>query len=146
MDYHLYGKKKIIKQRLYDKYISIQIYVRLSCYNICVDEAMRMKLRWPTRKNIIQMVVKGLTYHYKDLNKQVIHRDLKASNIFLDQNMNAKIFDFGLAKFLNLNETEHRQKHWMGHSKNTLYFSRFTWISIKVGYTDIEQHGSFTCL
>nr|KAJ0204995.1 hypothetical protein LSAT_V11C500249580 [Lactuca sativa] len=76
---------------------------------------MWMKVRWPTRKNIIQMVVKGLTYHYKDLNKQVIHRDLKASNIFLDQNMNAKIFDFGLAKFLNLNETEHRQKHWMGH-------------------------------
>lgn len=49
------------------------------------------------------MDVKGLVDLHDDLNKKVLRKNLKSNNILLDQKMNAKIFDFGLAKFLGRN-------------------------------------------
>ena len=54
-------------------------------------------LAWPKRFDIIIGIVRGLLYlHHSRL--QVIHRDLKASNILLDINLSPKISDFGLAR------------------------------------------------
>lgn len=50
------------------------------------------------------MVANGLIDLQEDLNKQVYHRDLKANNILLDENMNVNISNFGLAKFLSPND------------------------------------------
>ncbi|GLJ31653.1 hypothetical protein SUGI_0635930 [Cryptomeria japonica] len=55
-------------------------------------------LDWGTRLRIALDAAKGLEYLHEQVIPPVIHRDLKASNILLDENFKAKVSDFGLAK------------------------------------------------
>lgn len=55
-------------------------------------------LDWATRSHIIQDVACGLQYLHEKWEKVVIHRDIKASNVLLDSNMNGRLGDFGLAR------------------------------------------------
>ncbi|CAL2251518.1 unnamed protein product [Prunus armeniaca] len=74
------------------------------------DPVRRPELDWGRRFNIIQGVARGLLYLHHDSYVKVIHRDLKVSNILLDENMNPKISDFGLARIVqgtqNLTNTQ----------------------------------------
>ena len=63
-------------------------------------------LAWPKRFDIIIGIVRGLVYLHQDSRLQVVHRDLKASNILLDINLNPKISDFGLARTFVGDESE----------------------------------------
>ncbi|XP_030545165.1 probable receptor-like protein kinase At1g11050 [Rhodamnia argentea] len=58
----------------------------------------RNALTWPQRKNIILDVAKGLAYLHYGIKPAIYHRDIKATNILLDSDMNARVADFGLAK------------------------------------------------
>ncbi|XP_021674410.2 probable LRR receptor-like serine/threonine-protein kinase At5g63710 isoform X3 [Hevea brasiliensis] len=58
-------------------------------------------LDWPTRKQVAFGVAHGLEYLHVHCNPKIIHRDLKAANILLDDNFEAVLGDFGLAKLVD---------------------------------------------
>ncbi|XP_021731978.1 proline-rich receptor-like protein kinase PERK15 [Chenopodium quinoa] len=66
-------------------------------YHLHGDEIPPMS--WQTRLKIALGAAKGLTYLHEECSSKIIHRDIKATNILIDDEFNAKVADFGLAKF-----------------------------------------------
>ncbi|XVE63403.1 hypothetical protein DITRI_Ditri07aG0017700 [Diplodiscus trichospermus] len=64
-----------------------------------------MQFSWQARRNICIGVAKGLAFLHEEVRPHIIHRDIKASNILLDENLMPKIADFGLAKLFPDNLT-----------------------------------------
>ena len=62
-------------------------------------------LPWNIRRAILEGVARGLTYLHHDSHLPVIHRDIKAANILLDDDFNPKIADFCLAKLFAYDRT-----------------------------------------
>ncbi|XP_050371084.1 probable LRR receptor-like serine/threonine-protein kinase At1g53430 [Argentina anserina] len=61
-------------------------------------EEQRLHLDWKTRKMICIGIARGLAYLHEESRLKIVHRDIKATNVLLDKDLNAKISDFGLAK------------------------------------------------
>ncbi|KAG9148184.1 hypothetical protein Leryth_014099 [Lithospermum erythrorhizon] len=58
----------------------------------------RPVMDWPTRLKIALGSAKGFAYLHEDCHPRIIHRDIKVANILLDENFDAQVADFGLAK------------------------------------------------
>ncbi|CAL5037873.1 unnamed protein product [Urochloa decumbens] len=78
------------------------------------DTDKSAQLDWGKRYNIIDGIARGLQYLHEDSQLKVVHRDLKASNILLDSDMNPKISDFGLARIFGREQSQAVTNHVVG--------------------------------
>ncbi|XP_031124977.1 cysteine-rich receptor-like protein kinase 6 isoform X2 [Ipomoea triloba] len=73
--------------------------------NFLFDPVKRGCLNWERRYKIIQCIARGLIYLHEGSPIRIIHCNLKASNVLLDENLNPKIVDFDMAKLFGLDKT-----------------------------------------
>jgi len=79
----------------------------LTCnFDKIIDPVNRRQLNWSIRYKIIGGIARGILYLHEDSRIRIIHRDLKVSNILLDDSMNPKISDFGLARIFVVDQTQ----------------------------------------
>ncbi|PON64841.1 GPCR kinase [Parasponia andersonii] len=85
-------------------------------------------LTWEARMKVLLGTAKALAYLHEAIEPKVVHRDIKSSNILLDDEFNAKISDFGLAKLLGA-----------GKSHITTRVNLVDWLKMMVGNRRSEE-------
>ncbi|THG12265.1 hypothetical protein TEA_020797 [Camellia sinensis var. sinensis] len=78
------------------------------------DSEKRAKLHWDIRLNIILGIARALLYLHEDSRLNIIQGDLKPNNVLLDQEMVAKIPDFGMARIFGENQNIANTKRVVG--------------------------------
>jgi interleukin-1 receptor-associated kinase 1 len=84
------------------------------------------ELTWERRYRIICGVASGLEYLHHGSSKRILHRDVKASNVMLDEDYNARLGDFGLARVTQHDGTYHSTEAVAGTRAYMAYESFFT--------------------
>jgi len=88
------------------KFLSMNIQFLMIDLLRNTDHTKGKSLDWPKRLSIICGIARGLMYLHQDSRLRIIHRDLKGSNVLLDEDFNPKISDFGMAKTVGREEIE----------------------------------------
>ncbi|CAN4103811.1 unnamed protein product [Withania somnifera] len=88
-----------------DRRLLVYEYLENKSLGQALFEKGSLYLDWPTRFQICLGVAKGLAYLHEESRVRIVHRDVKASNILLDADLNPKISDFGLAKLYDDKQT-----------------------------------------
>ncbi|XP_058769623.1 cysteine-rich receptor-like protein kinase 10 [Vicia villosa] len=89
-----------------EKILVYEFVANKSLDYILFDPEKQRLLHWTRRYKIIGGIARGIQYLHEDSRLKIIHRDLKASNILLDGDMNPKISDFGMAKLFGVDQTK----------------------------------------
>ncbi|VVB07659.1 unnamed protein product [Arabis nemorensis] len=101
------------------------------------DPTKKEQLDWTRRYNIIEGITRGMLYLHQDSRLTIIHRDIKASNILLDADMNPKIADFGMAR----NFRDHQTEANTGRVVGTLVCMSYIYLHMSPEYV---THGQFS--
>ncbi|XP_034680437.1 cysteine-rich receptor-like protein kinase 25 isoform X3 [Vitis riparia] len=89
-----------------EKMLIYEFMPNRSLEDVLFAPAGRKMLDWNKRCKIIEGIVQGLDYLHRHSRLNMVHRDLKASNILLDDDMNPKISNFGTARIFEPNASE----------------------------------------
>ncbi|MBA0703004.1 hypothetical protein Goari_027343, partial [Gossypium aridum] len=84
----------------------------LDCF--LFDTEKQKQLDWPTRLKMVKGIARGFLYLHTDSRLKIVHRDLKPRNILLDEDMNPKISDFGMARIVEENHNLEYTKKIVG--------------------------------
>lgn len=103
------------------------------------DKTKSSSLDWTTRYRIVTGVARGLLYLHEEAPVRIIHRDIKASNILLDEQLNPKISDFGLARLFPGEDTHVNTFRISGtHGYMAPEYALHGYLSVK---TDVFSYG-----
>ncbi|KAB1204086.1 hypothetical protein CJ030_MR5G019112 [Morella rubra] len=103
------------------------------------DKEKSASLNWRTRYEIVTGVARGLLYLHEEAPERIIHRDIKASNILLDEHLNPKISDFGLARLFPGEDTHVNTFRISGtHGYMSPEYAMHGYLSVK---TDVFSYG-----
>ncbi|XP_022714977.1 proline-rich receptor-like protein kinase PERK15 isoform X2 [Durio zibethinus] len=96
-----------------DKRLLVYEFVPNNTLEFHLHGKERPVMNWSTRMKIALDAARGLAYLHEDCQPKIIHRDIKAANILLDNSFEAKVADFGLAKY-SLDTDTHVSTRVMG--------------------------------
>ncbi|KAG0558162.1 hypothetical protein KC19_10G008900 [Ceratodon purpureus] len=96
--YCLHGKQTLLVYEYVDNCDLDKLLLCRHRSTDCTSDGTQSVLNWQARLNVCQGVAQGLYYLHASSQSRIIHRDIKASNILLDKNLQPKIADFGLAR------------------------------------------------
>ncbi|KAL5546082.1 hypothetical protein UlMin_005769 [Ulmus minor] len=103
------------------------------------DKKKSASLDWATRFRIVTGVARGLLYLHEEAPERIIHRDIKASNILLDDKLHPKISDFGLARLFPGDDTHVNTFRISGtHGYMAPEYAMRGYLSVK---TDVFSYG-----
>ena len=78
---------------------------RITDFYSYADKTKRRTLNWKQRFEIILGTAEGLAYLHGGSQVRIVHRDIKSSNVLLDENLTPKIADFGLVRCLGADKS-----------------------------------------